>query len=252
MASTTDLDAVIGHALARGASVRLIGDDEQLASISAGGVIKDIAERHHTPTLSTVVRFNDPSESAASLAIRAGDPTGIAFYIDNGRVHVGADQTAQDMATRPGLPTSPPAAIRSCWHPPMTWSPRSTNAPAWTASPAPKAPPPRPPSPSATGSPPRSATGSPPAKTRAGCGSLAVADGSKTATGGSSAPSAPTDRSPSHRCAAAARTRPCAYPPTTSPPTPPSATPAPSTAPKALPQEHPAAKAAATSSAPIG
>jgi conjugative relaxase-like TrwC/TraI family protein len=98
MASTFDLDAVIGHALARGASVRLIGDDQQLASISAGGVISDIAARHETPTLSAVVRFANPAESAASLAIRDGDPAGIAFYIDNGRVHVGADQTAADMA----------------------------------------------------------------------------------------------------------------------------------------------------------
>ena len=42
---TCDLDAVIGHALATGASVRLIGDDQQLASISAGGVLRDIADR---------------------------------------------------------------------------------------------------------------------------------------------------------------------------------------------------------------
>ena len=97
-ASTFDLDAVIGHALARGASVRLVGDDQQLASISAGGVISDIAARHETLTLSTVVRFADPAESAASLAMRDGDPAGIAYYIDNGRVHVGADQTAADMA----------------------------------------------------------------------------------------------------------------------------------------------------------
>ncbi|WP_139807774.1 AAA family ATPase, partial [Mycobacterium avium] len=40
MASTADLDTVITHALARGASVRLIGDDQQLASISAGGVLR--------------------------------------------------------------------------------------------------------------------------------------------------------------------------------------------------------------------
>ena len=97
-ASTFDLDAVIGYALARGASVRLVGDDQQLASISAGGVISDIAARHETLTLSTVVRFADPGESAASLAMREGDPAGIAYYIDHRRVHVGADQNAADMA----------------------------------------------------------------------------------------------------------------------------------------------------------
>ena len=102
MSSTLDLDTVIGHALARGASVRLIGDDQQLASISAGGVLRDLADAHDTVTLSTVVRFTHrqtgPAEAAASLAIRAGDPAGIGFYIDHHRVHVGADQTAADMA----------------------------------------------------------------------------------------------------------------------------------------------------------
>ncbi|WP_231107593.1 AAA family ATPase, partial [Mycobacterium avium] len=86
MASTADLDTLIAHALARGASVRLIGDDQQLASISAGGVLRDLAEAHDTVTLSTVVRFTHPetgqAEAAASLAIRAGDPAGIGFYID--------------------------------------------------------------------------------------------------------------------------------------------------------------------------
>lgn len=102
MASTADLDTLIAHALARGASVRLIGDDQQLASISAGGVLRDLAEAHDTVTLSTVVRFTHPetgqAEAAASLAIRAGDPAGIGFYIDHHRVHVGADATAADMA----------------------------------------------------------------------------------------------------------------------------------------------------------
>ncbi|MGO9349428.1 MAG: MobF family relaxase [Mycobacterium sp.] len=102
MASTLDLDTVIAHALARGASVRLIGDDQQLASISAGGILRDLADRHETVTLSTVVRFTHPetgpAEAAASLAIRAGDPAGIGFYIDHHRVHVGADATAADMA----------------------------------------------------------------------------------------------------------------------------------------------------------
>lgn len=102
MASTADLDTLIGHALARGASVRLIGDDQQLASVSAGGVLRDLAERHETVTLSTVVRFTHPetgkAEAAASLAIRSGDAAGIGFYIDHHRVHVGADATAADMA----------------------------------------------------------------------------------------------------------------------------------------------------------
>ncbi|QZH69604.1 MobF family relaxase [Mycolicibacterium farcinogenes] len=98
MASTFDLDEMITHAKAKGAKVCLVADDQQLTSISAGGVITDLASRPETLTLSAVVRFRDPAQSAASLAIRDGDPAGIAYYIDHGRVHVGADQTAADMA----------------------------------------------------------------------------------------------------------------------------------------------------------
>lgn len=97
-ASTSGLDAMIGHALRRGASVRLIGDDGQLSSISAGGIIRDIAETTDALTLSEVVRFRSPAEAAAGLALHEGDPAGIGFYIDNHRIHVGAEQTAADLA----------------------------------------------------------------------------------------------------------------------------------------------------------
>ena len=97
-AGTLDLDAVISHALAKGASVRLVGDDGQLASLSAGGVLRDIAEVTDALTLSQLVRFASAAEGAASLALRAGDPAGIGYYIDHHRVHVGADETAADMA----------------------------------------------------------------------------------------------------------------------------------------------------------
>src|SRR6476660_2832623 len=97
-AGTLQLDAVISHALANGATVRLVGDDGQIASISAGGVLRDIAAETDALTLSQLVRFTAPEEGAASLALRAGDPSGIGFYIDRGRVHVGADETAADMA----------------------------------------------------------------------------------------------------------------------------------------------------------
>ena len=98
MASTAGLDVLITHALGRGASVRLVGDDAQLASISAGGVLRDIAAETGALTLSDVVRFHSRAEAAASLALRGGDPAGIGFYIDSGRIHIGAEQTAADAA----------------------------------------------------------------------------------------------------------------------------------------------------------
>ncbi len=97
-AGTLELDAVITHALARGASIRLVGDDCQLGSISAGGVMRDVAAATDALTLSELVRFSSTAESAATLAIRAGDPSGLGFYIDHHRVHVGSDDTAADMA----------------------------------------------------------------------------------------------------------------------------------------------------------
>ncbi|WP_188547579.1 MobF family relaxase [Rhodococcoides trifolii] len=93
MTSTLDLDTAINELLRRGASVRLIGDDQQLASIAAGGVLRDIHDTVGAVTLSNVVRFSDPSEGAASLALRDGDDAAIGFYIDHGRVHVGSDVT---------------------------------------------------------------------------------------------------------------------------------------------------------------
>ena len=92
MADTLSLDQIVTFALDRGASVRLIGDDQQLAAIGAGGVLRDIATRHGALHLNELVRFADPAEGAASLALRDGDTAALGFYLDQRRVHVG-DQT---------------------------------------------------------------------------------------------------------------------------------------------------------------
>lgn len=98
MSGTPNLDIAVAYVLGRGGSVRLVGDDQQLASVSAGGVVRDIAETLGAVTLSEVMRFTDPAEGAASLAIRAGDPAGIGYYIDNNLVHVGDPATVLDQA----------------------------------------------------------------------------------------------------------------------------------------------------------
>jgi len=67
MADTLTLDRVITYAVDRGASVRLIGDDHQLAAIGAGGVLRDIATTHGALRLDELVRFTDPTEADASL-----------------------------------------------------------------------------------------------------------------------------------------------------------------------------------------
>lgn len=97
-AGTLALASMIAVALAKGASVRLVGDDKQLSSISAGGVLRDLAHLHGAITLSQVMRFASASEAQAGLALRDGDPSGIAFYLDAQRVHVGTQAAASDMA----------------------------------------------------------------------------------------------------------------------------------------------------------
>jgi conjugative relaxase-like TrwC/TraI family protein len=89
MADTQSLDTAVRFALDRGASVRLIGDDQQLAAIGAGGVLRDIQQTHGAVRLTELHRFTNPAEAAASLMVREGDPTALNFYLDHGRVHVG-------------------------------------------------------------------------------------------------------------------------------------------------------------------
>ena len=98
MAGTTELAQAVSYIVGRGGSVRLIGDDQQLAAIGAGGVLRDLAEQAGAVTLSQVVRFTDPAEGAASLALRAGDDAALGFYLDAGRVHVGDPGTVVDAA----------------------------------------------------------------------------------------------------------------------------------------------------------
>ena len=89
MAGTLDLTVVVDHVLARGGSVRLVGDDRQLAAVAAGGVLTEIAATHGAVTLTQLVRFTDPAEAAATVAVRNGDTTAVGFYLDAGRVYVG-------------------------------------------------------------------------------------------------------------------------------------------------------------------
>lgn len=93
MASTRELDTVTRWALARGASVRLVGDDRQLAAVGAGGVLRDIDAETGSVTLTEVLRFTDPGEARASLSLREGRPEALGFYYDRGRVH-SVDETS--------------------------------------------------------------------------------------------------------------------------------------------------------------
>jgi DNA primase catalytic core len=93
MADTLTLDAAVHFIVGGGGSVRLVGDDQQLAAIGAGGVLRDIAHTHGAVRLTELYRFTDPAEGAASLALRDGRPEALGYYLDQQRIHVG-DLTA--------------------------------------------------------------------------------------------------------------------------------------------------------------
>src|SRR6476469_4945378 len=96
MADTLSLAAAVDFVTARGGQVRLIGDNQQLAAIGAGGVLRDIAAAHGALHLSELVRFVDPAEAAASLALRDGQVQALGFYLDKDRIHVGDLTTATE------------------------------------------------------------------------------------------------------------------------------------------------------------
>ena len=98
MADTLTLDAAVQFAIDRGANVRLVGDDQQLAAIGAGGVLRDITHTHGALRLTELHRFTDPAEAAATLTLREGKPEALNFYLDHGRVHVGDIATTTEDA----------------------------------------------------------------------------------------------------------------------------------------------------------
>ncbi|MCG2803671.1 MAG: relaxase domain-containing protein, partial [Cellulomonas sp.] len=89
MADTLSLDRLIEFVTTRGGSVRLVGDDQQLSAVGAGGVLRDVRATHGALHLTELLRFTDPAEGAASLALREGLPEALGFYLDRSRVHVG-------------------------------------------------------------------------------------------------------------------------------------------------------------------
>jgi DNA primase catalytic core len=96
MADTLSLDRLIEFVTVRGGSVRLVGDDQQLSAVGAGGVLRDVRATHGALHLTELMRFADPAEGAASLALRDGLPESLGFYLDQRRVHVGDLTTLTD------------------------------------------------------------------------------------------------------------------------------------------------------------
>jgi DNA primase catalytic core len=75
MATTADLDVVLAEVDAAGARMVLVGDPAQLDAVGAGGVLGRLDRTGNTAHLTSIFRFHDPWQAAASLRLHDGDAT---------------------------------------------------------------------------------------------------------------------------------------------------------------------------------
>ncbi len=90
MVSTLQLSALVQQARDAGAKVLLVGDPGQLDAIDAGGVLGWLDRQGKTVRLSTIWRFEQVWEQAASLKLRAGDFAAIGDYERYRRIQHGS------------------------------------------------------------------------------------------------------------------------------------------------------------------
>jgi len=103
MTSMTDLAAILRHAGRMDAKVIITGDHQQLAAVEAGGGMAMLARQLGYAQLTEAVRFREPWEGPASLAIRAGDVSALGIYDQHGRLHGGSYEEMAERACRAWL-----------------------------------------------------------------------------------------------------------------------------------------------------
>ncbi|WP_051274926.1 MobF family relaxase [Cellulomonas sp. URHD0024] len=90
LAGTFTLDTIVTQADVAGAKVLLVGDHAQLSAVDAGGAFALLAHRTSPARLTSLWRFSQPWEAAASLGLRDGNPSVLEDYVEHDRVHSGA------------------------------------------------------------------------------------------------------------------------------------------------------------------
>ena len=98
MVSTYQLAALLDQASSAGAKVLLVGDPAQLDAIDAGGVLGWLDRTGCAQRLTTVWRFTNDWERAASLKLRKGDFDVIADYDAHERISSGTYDAMVDDA----------------------------------------------------------------------------------------------------------------------------------------------------------
>jgi conjugative relaxase-like TrwC/TraI family protein len=123
MADTLSLDTAVQFIVGRGGSVRLIGDDQQLSAIGAGGVLREIESSHGAVRLTELHRFEDPPKRPHRWrCVTAGRSRWASTWTGN----VSASATwppSPRTCSGHGESTAEMGSIRSCSPPPATWSP---------------------------------------------------------------------------------------------------------------------------------
>jgi conjugative relaxase-like TrwC/TraI family protein len=89
MVSTVQLAALVHQVRDAGAKLLLVGDPAQLDAVDAGGMLGWLHRSGKAVELTSIWRFAQDWEAAASLKIRAGHFEGIDAYDSHGRIHHG-------------------------------------------------------------------------------------------------------------------------------------------------------------------
>ncbi len=98
LASTRETANLIALANQAGSKLVLVGDDEQLQSVEAGGLFTVLCQHFDTNELSEVRRMSAQWEREASTGLRQGDAAALDQYIEHGRVRSGTAEEALDWA----------------------------------------------------------------------------------------------------------------------------------------------------------
>ena len=100
MFATDDLHDIEALGTARGSKILLIGDTEQLEAVERGGGMNLVAHDTGYSQVYEPVRFKAKWERAASLRLRVGDVSVLAWYADHGRLRAGSLEEVLDDAAR--------------------------------------------------------------------------------------------------------------------------------------------------------
>ena len=98
--STRDLAALLGLCAGQGLRVVQVGDNSQQGSVSAGGIFETVTDSAAIPTaaLTTLHRFADPHERAATAALRTGSPKALDYHRNLDRIASGVEANAAEAA----------------------------------------------------------------------------------------------------------------------------------------------------------